>query len=368
MLISLAIIRGFKGEIRQKVMGFAGSIHVAAYDPSSDLLQRPIVLTDSLIQNLKSNPHISHVQPTAQIVAVLQYKGIIEPVVCKGADKTYQFNYLQSVLKQGALPKYSDSSERYQILLPALLANKLQCKVGDKIAAFFTGQTLKIRKFTVKGIYETGIEDIDKQVIITNLDVVRQLCNYDTNECSHVELLIDDYEQIYQCTNSINNKLPVEDAATPIQEIYPQLFDWLDLLDVNTNIIIVLMLIVAGINIISALLILILERTHMIGILKTIGANNAIIRNIFWHRGLRIIVWGLLWGNISGLGFCFLQYHFHLIPLDQSSYYLSSVPIAIHWPTVLAINILTTIFCMLILLLPARIVSSIHPAKTLKMD
>lgn len=366
MIIAVAIVTGFKAEIRDKIVGFSGHIKVTRYDLNNSLQNTAIRKDRQFYALLDSTRWISHIQAFANKVGIIKTRDQIEPTVLKGVDRDFNWNYLNERLISGRVIHFTDTAPSKECLISNYTAKRLNLKPGDDFLVYFAEQQIRVRKFVVSGIYDIGIEDLDKLYMICDIAVVQRLNNWMPEEVGGFEIFIKKYEHLDAATDFVYNSVGNDMAAYSIVELYPQIFDWLSLLDVNTEVILVLMLLVAGINMISALLIMILERTNMIGILKALGATNVSVRGIFMYNAAYIIGVGMLLGNVIGLGFCFLQDKFHFVKLDQQSYYVSYAPVELSATPVVLLNIGTLVVCFLMLIGPSFLVTRITPVKAMR--
>lgn len=366
MIAAFAIVTGFQGQIRSKITGFSGAIQLVKYDLNTSLENNPIQLNDHAEQLLTKTPGLGHYQSFATKTGIISANDEIEGVVLKGVGTDFDWKFYKDKLVSGRTLKLNNDSITNEVMISQFLANRLKLKTGDNILMYFVQEPLRRRKFKIAGIFDLGIEELDKMYVLGDLKVIQRLNNWKDNEVGGYEIAVNDYKQIDTISSYIFQNAGEELAAYSARERYPAIFDWLALLDVNAIVILVLMLLVAGINMISALLILILERTNMIGLLKALGAANLSIRKIFLYKASYLILRGMLIGNILGIGFCLIQKHFQIIKLDQQSYYMNFVPIELHWSIVILLNAGTLIVCILMLLLPSMLVTRITPIKALR--
>lgn len=373
MIISVSIVLGFKHSIRDKVIGFGSDITVADFLTLQGSEQYPIQINDSLIRALKSTPGIKHVQRYAYTQGILKTNDDFLGVLLKGVGPEFDSTFIHSNMIEGTLPKFSDSESHQKIVISKTIADKLNLKVGQRLFAYFINkQGVRTRKFTITGIYATNMKQFDSQICFTDLYTINKLNGWEPDQYSGAELQVNDFSQLNLITMQILNK--VKNAvdhygetysAENITEMNPQIFSWLDLMDMNVWIILALMTAVAGVTMISGLLIIILEHTQMIGILKALGSRNRQIRHIFLWFSTFIIGKGLLLGNIIGLGCILLQKWLGLITLDPQTYYVSVVPVEINIPLIIALNLATLLICIIVLIAPSYLISHIHPAKSM---
>jgi len=367
MILSLAIVRGFKQEIKDKVRGFDGDIKVVKYDLNNSLENSAFQLDNNFLHKAKSNPLITRVMPFATKPAIIKTHDEIEGVVLKGVDKTYDWSFFKKNLVAGKLIDFTDTADsKKQVVISQIIANRLKLKLGDKFLMYFVQEPLRKRPVKVVGIYNSGVEDIDKTYVVGDLSLIKRLNDWDDNTIGGYELRIADFDQLNETAKFIDSILPIKLKDYTVVESYPNIFDWLNLLDVNTQIILILMTIVAVINMISALLIMILERTTMIGLFKAMGAANWSIQKIFLYNAAYLVGLGLLFGNLFGLGVGFLQLKTHFFTLDPESYYMSFIPIQFDLSDVVLLNIGTLIICLLVLIIPSMLVSRITPVKAIR--
>lgn len=380
MILAVAIVLGFKQEIRNKVIGFGSHIQIANLDNNSSFESEPILLTDTLYQILDQNSNIKHIETYITKPGIMKTDTEFQGVVFKGTSEAYDWGFIRDHLVGGEIPEfYPDSlggtlSNGNEVLISQYISDLMNLNVGDDFLSYFVGETVKLRKFKIKGIYKTNFVDFDKIFVFTNNPTLRKLNDWADDQVSGVELKVKDYAKLDQTTEELYYELQDLDSGgsgyyvRSIVDLYPQIFSWLDLLDINVWVILTLMVLVAGFTMVSGLLIIILERTNMIGILKSMGAANVSIRKIFLYICGFLIVRGLIWGNLIAVTICTLQYYFKFLKLDPEMYYLSSVPIAGNLLYLLLINVGTLIVTMLMLIGPSMIISRILPAKSIRFE
>jgi len=370
MLISWAVVVGFKNQIRDKVIGFVAPIHVQALDKNESVEETPFVLDSLLVSRLNSIQGISHYQQVANKAGMIKTDDEIQGVVLKGVDENYDWTYFNTYLLEGKTPKYTADERSTEVLVSKAIADKMLLDVGDDVRLWFIDKDMQARgrKFTVLGIFETGLYEFDERYVFADLKQIRKLNGWDDNEAGLLEIALADNADVDKVNEKLYYALPSELASYTARQSNPQIFDWLDLLDTNVWLIMALMLLVAGITVISMLLIIIIERTSTIGLLKAMGASNKFVRKVFLRRSLRILLIGMLIGNIIGLGFCFLQQYTGFIKLDAATYYLSAVPIEMHFTTVLFINLGTFLLWVLMLLIPTSVINRITPTKSIRFE
>ena len=369
MIISLAVVVGFKNQIRDKVIGFVAPIHIQALDLNDSYEEQPFKMDERLVKVLADNKAIRHYQRVADKAGMIKTDKEIQGVVMKGVGQEYDWSYFDGNLVEGAVPRYADSARSDEVLLSKLIADRMLLSVGDPVRVWFIDEDMQARgrKFIVKGIFETGLLEFDERFVFCDLNQVRRLNHWEDDETGAVEVWTDPDDM-----DKVNEKLyfsiPATLASYTASDSNSQIFDWLDLLDTNVWLILVLMFLVAGITMISMLLIVIIEKTSTVGLLKAMGASNRFVRRVFLHRSLRILLVGMAIGNVIGLGFCFLQYYTGVIRLNPETYYLSSVPVEIHLSTILILNAVTLALWMLLQLIPTSIINRIRPARSIRFE
>lgn len=378
MILTVAIITGFQQEIRNKLIGFGSHIQITNYDNNVSDEPQPINRNQAFLKDIKSISHFKHMQVYASKSGIIKTKNDNEGVLLKGISNDYDWQFIQQSLTAGKVFSVSDTGITKSIVISKVLADKLELNVDDKMVIYFlikksdsTGNVnyeQRVKTFFISGIYNTGFEDIDKKLVLVDIRQIQKLNYWDEDQIGGFEIAIDDYTKIDEAGEEADDIAGQGFAAQTIKETNPAIFSWLDLQDVNGIIVITLMLLVAGINMISALLILILERTSMIGILKALGARNSSIQKIFLYNAFYLIGKGLLWGNVLGIGIALLQQRFGLIPLDAKTYYISFVPIHINPIHIILLNAGTVCCCILMLIVPSFIVSRITPVKAIRFS
>lgn len=375
MIVTVATVTAFKKEIRSKVIGFAAHIQILNFDSNLSYETKPINRNQPFLGELRKTPGIRHVEVFALKPGIIKTKTDIQGVVLKGVDHDYDWTFFRKYLKDGTIIQPGDSLPSGQILISGYIARMLRLKTGDPVLMYFVQDPPRMRRFTIAGIYETGLEEFDKLYAVVDIRHIQKLNNWTPDQVSGFEIYIDRFDDInlmkYRVRDQIGYEVHDQEdnlKVVSITDKYPQIFDWLGLFDINVTIIIVLMLAVAGINMVSGLLILILERTNMIGILKALGTENIRIRRLFLYLSGFLIVRGLFWGNLIGLALCTAQYLGRFIRLDPSAYFLTYVPISFEWGYFLLLNIGTLIAILAMLLIPSMLISRISPDKTIRFN
>ncbi|HEY0769766.1 MAG TPA: FtsX-like permease family protein [Sphingobacteriaceae bacterium] len=366
MILSIAIVKGFKSEIREKVRGFSGDIQILKYDLNSSFEHSPFTIKPATLNKIKSFDEITYAQPFATKPGIINANDEVEGVILKGVDKTYNWSYFKDILSDGQVIDFSDSVKAVrQIIISKYTADRLKVKVGDDFLMYFVQEPLRKRKFSIVGIYDLGVEEVDKNYVIGDISLIRRLNNWNATDVGGYELRVKDFDKLDPVAEEVYDNLDINLKSYSVKEVYPLIFQWLSLLDVNTEVILILMLAVAVINMISALLIMILERTNMIGILKAMGGTNWSIRKIFLYNAAYLIGLGMLLGNILGIGLALFQKNTHFFKLDQASYYIKFVPVQPDVPDILLLNAGTLVICLLVLLIPSMLVTRISPLKAI---
>jgi len=375
MILSVAIVIGFKKEVRNKVIGFGSHIQITNFDSNTSYEYTPVALSDSLLIELKAFPGIRQVEPFATKPGILKTNTDFQGIVLKGVDSHYDWTFFRNNLKEGRLPKIVPGQTSSEVLISRYLADLLGLKSGDSFLTYFVQQDVRARKFHVTGIYETGFVDYDKIFVISDINQIRHLNHWDNDEASGMELLVDNYDNVDKIAENLYFKMSEKKDrlgntfyTRSIKEINPMIFDWMSVQDINVVVILILILAVAGFTMISGLLIIILERTSMIGLLKSLGESNRSIRKIFLHISFFLIGKGMLWGNVIGISLCLIQSYFHVVKLDASVYYLDAVPIDLNIFSLVMLNLGTLFISMLMMLAPSYLISKIEPAKTIRFE
>lgn len=375
MIIAVAVVIGFKQEIRNKTIGFGGHIQVTNFDSNNTYEMQPVQADNALMDKLRGLTNVAHAQRFATKPGIIKTDDQFQGIVLKGVDKEFDWEFFRSNLTDGNIPDTKSDTLRNEIIISKQLAELLELKTGDSFFTYFIQEQVRARKFVISGIYSTNFAEYDKMFLITDLRHVQQLNNWDRSQYSGVEILIKNFDRLEETGNLVyaatSNRFDNEGNALytqTIKQISPNIYGWLDLLDMNVWVILFLMLSVAGFNMISGLLILILERTNMIGILKSVGAQNWSIRKIFLYHSLFLIGKGMLLGNLAGLSLCTLQYFTHIIPLDPEAYYVSFVPVTFNWLYLILLNAGTLLASLLMMIGPSYLITKISPAKIIRYE
>jgi lipoprotein-releasing system permease protein len=370
MIIALSIVDGFQREIRNKVIGFGSHVQITSYDSQNTYEASPISVQQDFYPSLDTVKGVKHIQVFANKAGIIKTKEEIYGVVVKGVGKDFDWTFFNEKISSGSSLVVDENQATNEILLSNYIATKMNLVIGDKMFLYFIQQNgqLRPKDFIVKGIYQTGLEQFDNLYVLADIAHIQKRNNWTKDQVGGFEVLIDDYDDLDDIGNYVYENIPYDLHSASIKELYPEIFNWLNLQDYNVNIIIILMLIVAVINIISALLILILERTNMIGILKALGMPNWNVRKIFLYNAIYLIVKGMVWGNVIGISLCLLQQNFGFLTLPEESYYVSQVPIELDFRNVVLLNIGTLFVCVLMLLIPSYVITKISPVKAIRFD
>jgi len=374
MLIAWSVLMGFRREVRDKIIGVNSHIQVTSYYSNYSYEMNPVSFSDSALTALRNIPGVRHVQRMYTKPGMIKTDCDFQAVVFKGVDLDYDKTFISKNIIEGSFPDYSKPSNN--VLISEYLSKLLKLKLGDSFLAYFIkGESVSARKFKISGVYNTHFSQFDKNFLVIDARHVRHLNAWNENESGGLEFSVKSMDNFDQTEEAVyakvtrladKNKEPI--YIRNLYEISPDLFGWLNLLDTNVWLILLLMVFVSGFNIISGLLIIILERTSMIGMLKAMGANNNSIRKVFMYLSTFLIGKGLLWGNIVGLTFCFMQKYLHIIPLDPAVYYVDSVPVDLNILYILMLNVGTILISIAVVLIPTALVSRIKPASTIRFD
>ena len=376
MLISVSVVLGFKHTIRDKVIGFGSHIQVGSFMTLQTGDFYPIQMDDSMLTVLKTIPGVKHVQRYAMKQGMLKTDHDFLGVIFKGIGAEYDTTFLHQNMRQGHIPRFTDNASSNKILISQSIADKLGVKANDKIYSYFIDKNgVRTRRFTIEGVYQTNLSQYDDITCFTDLYTAVRLNGWKDDQTTGAELTVKDFNQLDDVENLVVKKVNrtldhygETYSSKTIRELCPQIFSWLDLLDLNVWIILALMIAVAGVTMISGLLIIILERTVMIGILKALGARNKTIRHTFMWFAAFIIGKGMLIGNIVGLGLISLQQFTGLVKLNPQTYYVNTVPVEYNIPSFIILNVATLLICLFVLIAPSYLISHIHPAKSMRYE
>jgi lipoprotein-releasing system permease protein len=375
MILAVAILTGFKQQIREKVVGFGANIQIMNFDSNISFETTPISDTQNFIPEIKRIPGIKHIQVFATKAGIIRTDEDIQGVVLKGIGKDFDWSYFKSNMVDGSVFTVTDTGRTDKVIISKKIADMLRLKTGDSFAMLFIQDPPRMRKFTISGIYETSLEEFDKMYVFCDIKHIQRLNGWRDDQVSGFEVFINDFGKLDELTAAVRDavgyKIAEEDTKFKVTNIrirYPQIFDWLNFQDINVIIIILLMLIVAGFNMISGLLILILEKTNMIGVLKSLGTEDITIRRVFLYQAAYLIGKGLFWGNLIGIGLAYIQLKTGLITLDPSSYYIKTVPVNLELIHIVLLNAGTMAAIIIMLLVPSQLISRISPVKAIRYD
>ncbi|QJW89166.1 ABC transporter permease [Spirosoma taeanense] len=367
LIVAFAVLFGFKQTIQQKIFLFGAHLQVAKFTNNMSYEESPLALNTELYRERGRIPGVRHIQAVGIKAGILKTKDELSGVVLKGVGRDYDWDLLRESLVAGTVPTVGADTGNgsTQLLISQYMANQLQVKVGQSIPLYFLGNPPRARKMTIVGIYETGLEEFDKTIALGDIRLVQRLNNWGPDSVGSYEIFVNDFKQLEATASNVFDRMTPDMRLTRVTDQYRPLFDWMVLLDRNMVILLFLITFVASFNMVSVLLVLMMERTPMIGLLKALGGSDSLIRRMFVYVGLNMVGWGLLIGNVVGLGLCFLQDRYKLIPLDAKNYFMNYVPIVWDWPTILALNGAAVVLIALVLWLPTFIINRIQPVKAL---
>ena len=375
MILSVAIVTGFKNEITQKVIGFGSHIQIVNYDTNTSYETIPISNEQAWLTDIENIEGVRHVQQFVSKAGIIKTGYYLQGVVLKGVGADFDWDFFQQHLIEGELLKINDSVKTNDVLISEYLANDLQLKIGDDLRTYFIQDPPRMRKFKIKGIYNTGLEELDKIFVFSDIKHLQKLNGWESNQITGFEVLINDYDDIIEVdthvTRMVGNKFGGDGSMLRISNImdeYPQIFDWLALLDLNVWVILILMISVAGFNMVSGLLVIILERVNMIGILKSLGANDFSVRKVFLYHATFLTIRALIIGNLLGIIICLVQIFTGVASLDPASYYVSEVPINLNFVHILLLNVGTLVVTFMMMIIPSMLISRINPINAIQFD
>ena len=376
MIITVSVISGFKHTISDKVVGFGSHIQITNFMTQQAAIPAPICISDTLMHKIKNTNGILHAACYSMTQGILKTDDDFLGVAFKGIGSDYDTSFLRSNIVEGQMPKFGTQPSKYPLLISQTIADKLQLKIGAKVYAYFIGnEDVRVRKFTIEGIYQTNMSQFDQSLCFTDFSVPVRLNGWEQDQCSGAELTVSNFDNIEQISSNIvkhvNSKTDRYGevlTSQTIHEAYPNIFSWLSLLDINVWIILVLMMCVAGFTMISGLLIIILERTQMIGILKALGMRNDTVRHTFLWFAAFIIGRGLFWGDVIGVGLVVLQQQTGFIHLDPANYYVDTAPMELNIPIIVALNVATLLISVFVLIAPSYLISHIQPARSMRYE
>ncbi|WP_343695721.1 FtsX-like permease family protein [Flavobacterium sp.] len=372
MMVSVATGIGLQQKIREKISAFNGQVIISNYDNNnSDVTLIPISKKQDFYPNFKSIPEVSHIQAIASKAGIIRTENAFEGIIFKGVGADYNWNNIKEYLVEGKLPDFSNTLNE-DVIISRYLANRLNLKLGDSFNTFFIkeeqGKLPNSRRFKITGIFSSGFQDFDATYIIGDIRHIQRINKWSTDQVGAFEVFVKDFTKIKETGNQIYEQISSNLDTKTITEKYSYIFDWLQLFDFNIIVILGIMILVATINMVVALLVLILERTQMIGILKAVGANNWSVRKVFLYNAFYLILRGLFWGNLIGISILLIQQQFGIIHLNPENYYVNQAPVYLNWMHILLLNLLTITVCFLVLLIPSYIITKISPVKAIRFD
>lgn len=371
MIVSFAILGGFKKNIQEKIFSFGAHLQVSQFSLNNSFEESPISTNTELYQEYEQIPQISHIQVFSHKAGLLKTAEELAGVMLKGVGKDFNKNAFEQNMVDGRFISFSDSTYSREIVISRKIASQLRLKVNDSVLLYFVQGTQsrpRVRKLTISGIYQTGMEEFDESIVIGDIRLIQRLNDWPDTLVGGYEIYLKNFKDLDIGADKVYDLMDYDMKVEKITDKFIQIFDWLSLLNRNVAIFLCLILFVACFNMVAILLILIMERTQMIGILKSIGATHKQVRKIFLVSGMQLITKGLLWGNVIGIGFCAMQYYFKLIPLDVEAYYMDRVPIAWDWLLIIVLNISVMALVTLVLIIPTIIISRINPVQALRFN
>jgi lipoprotein-releasing system permease protein len=369
MIVSVAILTGFQMQIREKVSGFNGHIRITRFNENDSFEPTPLSSRQPFLKDIRNIQGVQHIQVFATKPGIIKTKEQIQGVMFKGAGRDFDWDFFKNKLIAGTLPSWSDTLKGAEVLISGSLAKLLSIQKGDEMRMYFVSGNVTLgRKLKVSGMYSTGLEELDKLYVVGDIRQIIKLNGWKEDEVGGFEVFLNDFNDVERIGQEIYRMIGFDLDATTILQQYPQIFDWLSLQDVNVMIILSLMVVVSAITMIATLLILIIERTATIGILKALGMKNRSIRKIFLYNSLKIIGYGLLWGNLTGLTLCLIQQKTGMVTLPEESYYVSVAPIYFDWINILLINAGCMIITFSMLLVPSYIITRINPVSAIRFN
>jgi len=368
LIVAFFVLYGFKDAIRDKVYGLSGHLVVDKYAVSNSFEDTSIQADDSLLQQLLDMDGVSHAQPFVLKAGLLKTEEAVQGIVIKGVTERFDSLRFSEQMVEGRLPEVGGEKYATDVTISRKLANLLRLSVNDEVTLYFVQDPPRYRRIKVTGIYSTGMQEFDEKIIYGDAAMLQRINGWDSLQASGIEVFLNNPSGIDRMEEAIFDELSTDLNVTSAHRLHPHIFEWLKLLNRNVLILLVIIIVVAAMGMISMVLILIMERTKMIGILKALGATNALLRKIFVYQGARLITRGLLIGNTVGLGICFIQDYFKVIPLDVENYYVHFVPITLDWLTLLGLNVMMFVLVGLTLFIPVQVVSGVQPVRAIRFD
>lgn len=368
MIIAVMVVTGFRNEIEKKATGFHAHIRINNFSNNNSYEETPLEKNQPFYNVIRNNPAVSHIQVYATKAGIIKTKTEIQGILLKGIGSDFDWSFFKDKILDGKTLHITDSIKSGEVMISSNTSSLLNLKTGDPVFVYFIQQPPRVRKFTVAGIYKTGMEEFDDLYMLCDIAQVQQLNDWTSSQVAGFEVMLHDFRQLDEVSPVIYREAGFRFNTKTIRELYPQIFNWLDLQNINVYIILSLMVLVAGINMISTLLILILENVSMIGIMKSMGATDFSIRKVFLLMAAFLVGYGLLSGNIFALGLCGLQHYYGLVKLPQESYYVSEVPVYFSALHLILINGGTLLICLLMLIVPSLVITRISPVKAIRFD
>jgi lipoprotein-releasing system permease protein len=369
MLLSVGIVNGFQNEIQQKVIGFGSHLQISMYNTQNAVSEKPVDRAQPFLDDIRAEPSVKNVNVYAFKSGIIVANSEIKGVIAKGVDQDYDWDFFSQNLVEGSVFSIPDSTKSDSVVLSKYIMNKLKLELGEKITVIFIqDEKERKRRFVVGGVYESGMDQFDANMMLCDIRHVQKLNNWAPNQVAGFEVTLNEFDDLGLLDEIISNHITWEFTTLKITDQFMEIFGWLELQDLNVIIILSLMVMVSGINMITALLVFILERTNMIGLLKALGATNGSLSKVFLYNAAYLILLGTFWGNLIGLSLGLLQKHFQIMKLDKASYYIDHVPVLFEWDVILYINIGSVLISMLMLIIPSMIVSRIDPVKTIRFN
>ncbi|MDB4835001.1 ABC transporter permease [Cyclobacteriaceae bacterium] len=368
LIVTYSILGGFKQTIREKLVSFDSHIQLKKYELTDAFITSPLVYDSTFYKELQDNPQIASVNTYGLSAGIMQKNNEVAGVVFKGVNKDYNFGLFNLNLLEGRAPSFEDKKE---VMLSLPLVKKFDVSVGDQfVVYFFTGKRPKPRKFTLVGVFETGLEEIDSHFMLGDIQMLRNVSNWSENEVGGYELFLNDLSESEQVKEEVefSNSAYFDTEAVLITDKYQYIFQWLEMIDQNAVILVIIIFIIVFFNLLSTMYILVIDRTSAVGILKAMGGGNVLLAQVFWFSSIRLVLKGLLFGNVVGVAFCLIQLHFQVIPLDPENYYMSAVPIMWDWFSWSLINLVTLLAIGLVISIPIISTIKMKPIKAIRFN
>ena len=368
VILAVAVVTGFQGEIREKEIGFGSHIQITHFDYNLTAESRPVEKNQGFLPQVLAIEGVRHVQMFATKAGIIKTDEDIHGVILKGIGPDFDWQFFQHQLTEGSILNLTDTSRSDQVIVSSFIARRLQLSAGDDVIIYFIQDPPRVRRLHIAGIYETGIEELDKMFILGDIQHIQRLNDWSDNQVGGFEILVNRFDYLEEIHQTVLETIPFHLDSKSIRQVYPQIFDWLALLDMNVYVILLLMILVAGINMITTLLISVLEKTRLIGMLKAMGGANGFVRRVFLYHAGFLIARGMAIGNLLGILIAWIQIRFGIVTLPQESYYVTQVPINLELSHLLMINAGTFLICILMLVIPSMIVARIDPVKAIEFN